>query len=476
LKRDYSLAGPEAKHVLEAGLADALWYRPPVDAERLRQLMARSNGRAASEVVLWLALLAGAGVLAYSSLGSWWAIPAFAVYGALYGSCADARWHECGHGTAFRSGWANDAVYYLASLMMLREPTLWRWSHFRHHSDTLIVGRDPEIVFMRPFRLRTVIPNLLQLINGPKMVWRTARHAAGRIDDEARDFVPRLELRRLVWEARAFVALYLAVVVWCVAVGSIVPALFVVLPSFYGVWLLWILASTQHAGLREDVLDHRLNTRTVYMNPIARFLYLNMNYHVEHHLFPGVPYRALPALHEEVKAFLAPPKSSIADAYREIFDALRHQRKDPRWELPLPALPDIAEPPVTERAMAIAGDSPSPRRPRGSLVDLGLADALQPGRLRRVDLGDATYVLCRPSAEAYALVDGLCTHARAELADGLLIDGCLECPKHNGRFDVFTGEAVRKPAQSPLGTYCVAVVDGRVIADLTRMPTAAAAD
>ena len=59
---------------------------------------------------------------------------------------------------------------------------------------------------------------------------------------------------------------------------------------------------TQHAGLAEDVLDHRLNSRTVYMNPVFRFLYWNMNYHVEHHMFPMVPYHALPALHAEMKA------------------------------------------------------------------------------------------------------------------------------------------------------------------------------
>ena len=56
-------------------------------------------------------------------------------------------------------------------------------------------------------------------------------------------------------------------------------------------------AATQHAGLAEDVLDHRLNCRTVYMNPISRFIYWNMNYHVEHHMFPMVPYHALPRLH-----------------------------------------------------------------------------------------------------------------------------------------------------------------------------------
>ena len=50
----------------------------------------------------------------------------------------------------------------------------------------------------------------------------------------------------------------------------------------------------QHIGLADNVIDHRLNTRTVYMNPITRFIYWNMNYHVEHHMFPMVPYHALP--------------------------------------------------------------------------------------------------------------------------------------------------------------------------------------
>ena len=65
------------------------------------------------------------------------------------------------------------------------------------------------------------------------------------------------------------------------------------LPTMYGAWLHVMTGLTQHAGLAEDVLDHRLNCRTVYMNPVLRFLYWNMNYHIEHHMFPMVPYHAL---------------------------------------------------------------------------------------------------------------------------------------------------------------------------------------
>ena len=50
----------------------------------------------------------------------------------------------------------NDVVYQIACFMIMREPTVWRWSHARHHTDTIIVGRDPEIAVMRPTMLLKV--------------------------------------------------------------------------------------------------------------------------------------------------------------------------------------------------------------------------------------------------------------------------------------------------------------------------------
>ena len=47
--------------------------------------------------------------------------------------------------------------------MIMRDPTVWRWSHTRHHTDTLIVGRDPEIAVMRPARLAGILANFFGL-------------------------------------------------------------------------------------------------------------------------------------------------------------------------------------------------------------------------------------------------------------------------------------------------------------------------
>jgi fatty acid desaturase len=76
------------------------------------------------------------------------------------------------------------------------------------------------------------------------------------------------------------------------------------------------------------VLDHRLNTRTVQLNVVHRFLYWNMNYHVEHHMFPMVPYHRLAELHEEIKHDCAPAYPSLWAAYREIIPAIVRQLKD----------------------------------------------------------------------------------------------------------------------------------------------------
>ena len=467
-RRDYSLSGVESRVAFERGLVDAEWYRPPIDADRLHVLTSRNNHRAARDTIAWFALLAATGTWAWFALGSWWAVPAFTLYGALYGGAADSRWHEMGHGTAFRTGWLNDVVYYVASFMLLREPTLWRWSHARHHSDTIVVGRDPEIAFPRPAGLWMALSTFLGVRTIPPMLWRTVRHACGRLDADTKDLVPPDERRKLVWEARAFVAILLGVTAWSVAAGTIVPLLYVGLPSWYGTWLVVFFGMTQHAGLQEDVLDHRLNSRTVYMNPVFRFLYSNMNYHVEHHIFPTVPYHALPALHREVREHLAPALPSTVAAYREILSAVRRQAVDPTYEIPERGVPfdenaGRSRPDVGEYLWAGVHDD--------GRIDLGSAVDLAIGQVRRADVGDRTFAVYRLSDDEYAVTDGLCTHGQAHLADGVVIDCvAIECPKHNGRFEIRSGEPLRRPVKTPLTTYEVAVVSGRLVSDLVARP------
>jgi fatty acid desaturase len=348
--RDYRLTGVEGQRAKETGLASAEWYAPSIPRQRMKQLMQRRDQPALRDTAIWLGAMALSGGLGAWFWGSWLALPFFLCYGVLYGSASDSRWHEAGHGTAFRTRWMNDAVYQIASFMIMREPTVWRWSHARHHTDTLIVGRDPEIVAMRPPRLATITLNFFGLVDVPLAFYHLALHAAGRLTKEEKTFIPEMEWSKVFRTARVWLSIYGAAALACALMGSILPAMLIGLPRLYGTWLQVVFGLTQHAGLAEDTPDHRLNSRTVYMNPIFRFIYWNMNYHVEHHVFPMVPYHALPELHEEMKADCPPAYDGLWPAYREIVPAVLRQLRDPthfvRRQLPQgatpfrPALPD----------------------------------------------------------------------------------------------------------------------------------------
>ena len=129
-------------------------------------------------------------------------------------------------------------------------------------------------------------------------------------------------------------------------------------------WHMVMAGLLQHGGLADNVTDHRLNSRTVYMNPISRFIYWNMNYHVEHHMFPMVPYHALPRLHETDQARPAGAElRRSSPAIREMIPAflrqLRYEDYFVKRELPPTARPyrEIfpASPPSGQRQPASFG-------------------------------------------------------------------------------------------------------------------------
>jgi fatty acid desaturase len=306
------------------------WFSADLPRKHLKQLMQRSDAKGLANFGPWVILLVVSGYGAFISWGTWWAVPAFFIYGTLYTS-SDAHWHECAHGTAFRSYWLNELFYHPLSFMCLREAYLWRWSHARHHTHTIMPGRDPEIAVPRPARLLPLVFDLLYVFSGWFEVKRIFLHACGVVTPEAKTFVPQGELQKMFWSSRAYVAIAVAFAGWSIAIGSFLPIMFVVLPRFYGAWLHHICALTQHCGLAEGIADHRLNTRTVYMNPVVRFYYANMNYHMEHHMFPMVPFHALPDLHEEIREQVPRGYSGLLEVYREIIPTLIRQSRDPGY-------------------------------------------------------------------------------------------------------------------------------------------------
>jgi len=462
-KLDYSLVGVNAARAVEAGLAEADWYQSPVPRPVMRKLLERRDGPAIRDTVIWFALILGSGYAGYALRGSWWAILPFAVYGMLYASTSDSRWHEAGHGTAFRTDWMNVALYEIASFMVMRESTVWRWSHTRHHSDTIIVGRDPEIAVPRPPNLRLIILGFFNLPVYPKYFSRIVMHSFGKMAADERTFIPESEFPRIYRKARICVLIYASVIGLALYTRSILPLLYVGLVNIYGAWLVTVYGLTQHAGLAENVLDHRLNCRTVHMNFIHRYLYWNMNYHVEHHMFPLVPYHALPRLHEAVKDDMPTPYPSLLSAWREIVPSLLHQVRDPAFcvkrKLPEPRGRKAAPGPAT---VGNPATDPQGWVPVCAAAEVGPADVIRFDHARR------SYAVCRDEGGRLFAIDGMCTHGNTHLSDGLVKGGIIECPKHNGRFNLADGSPARTPICRGLATYPVEERGGRIFINVQR--------
>ncbi len=229
-KRDYSLVGESSLWAVETGLASAEWYHSEIPRKTMKELMQRTDGPAIRDTVIWFAAIIGSAAGAIYFWGSWWCVPFFLVYGVLYGSSSDSRWHECGHGTAFKTRWMNDVVYEIASFMQMRNPVAWRWSHARHHTDTIIVGRDAEIAIMRPPDLLRAALSFLGLLDFRYSLPALFRQAFAGLDAEEKSYIPEMERQRAVKAARWHVAIYVVTVAHC-PLQLVVPAVDVDWPA-----------------------------------------------------------------------------------------------------------------------------------------------------------------------------------------------------------------------------------------------------
>ena len=210
--------------------------------------------------------------------------------------------------------------------------------------------------------------------------------------------------------------------------------MFIGLPRLYGAWHHVMTGLTQHSGLAENVTrPPPQHAAPCYMNPISRFIYWNMNYHVEHHMFPMVPYHALPALHEELKADLPAPTTSIPAAFAEFLPIMRRQFQDTSVFIDRRLGGRCRG---AERLRAIAC-------PTGSTPAAWTTSTTED--VIPVEHEGCTYAVYRSPEGDFFATDGHCTHERALLADGLVMGTIIECPKHNGRFDYRTGEGKGPP-------------------------------
>lgn len=330
------------------------WYRTPVPRDRLAELTRRETLRPLLHVgghLLFSAATAFLVVFAFNAL--WWPFVVFAVYlhGTFYNFLGMFTGiHELSHRTVFKNHAVGEFFYFILGIFTWNNIYKFRASHFAHHRVTCHTGRDLEVVLpekfrpvdwlfmfsVTPFSGAGGVPGIISLIG------ESVRYAFGRFGREWETSLfpeeKKKERRAIFNYARLTILVHIGLAVLFILSGMWILLFVVTFGVFVAPWLAILCALPQHICLKGDTPDWRICARTVLMNPIIRFFYWNMNYHIEHHMYASVPFYNLPALHEEIKGDLPRPYPGLIAAWRNILPAVRKQRTDPEYCM-IPELP-----------------------------------------------------------------------------------------------------------------------------------------
>lgn len=260
-------------------------------AKTLHHIDHRALWRIGHFAVLYLAA-ASAAMALYSALGgSWWAIffclPFYLLAGAsLHGISLFT--HEGVHGVLSPDAGLNRAISVACGLPVGQTFTAYRVLHLRHHQHLGALG-DPDHY-----------PNYTEWT---PMIW--AMHWGRLIIGYPIYLVaiPLLGFTAGTTRDRLWIALELGMLVGLIAavITAPLPANLVVhgwlMPMLMVNCMVNIRGMSQHT-LLEHATDVVHGTRSLLTHKLVAFFMCNENYHLEHHLYPGVPWHQLPTLHQ----------------------------------------------------------------------------------------------------------------------------------------------------------------------------------
>lgn len=98
-------------------------------------------------------------------------------------------------------------------------------------------------------------------------------------------------------------------------------------------------------------------------------------------------------------------------------------------------------------------------------IDAVAVDAVPEGDVVGVNVAGKEIALYEVEGEIFA-TDNVCTHGHARMSDGFLEGREIECPLHQGKFDVCTGQALCAPLTENIRTYSVRIVERRVLLNM----------
>lgn len=323
------------------------WYRSRLDREVLRSLNQRSDWKGMLQTLGHLGLLTLTGTGAFYAAGRL-PLPVLLLILFLHGTVHAFLlngFHELCHNSVFRTKFLNTFFLRIFSFLGPFNYVRFWASHSDHHKYTLHPPDDYEVMLPVKLTFSGFLKSAIVNPWGFYARWKLiVRLSFGKLEGpEETVMFPKsdMEKRRELfnWARIQLVGHALIVGVSLYFGLWLVPVLITLAPA-YGGWLLYLCNTTQHVGLTDNVPDFRLCCRTITLNPLVRFLYWHMNFHIEHHMYAAVPCYNLGKLHKLIKHELPHCPVGLFETWKQIITILKKQKTDPEYqyvpELPMP--------------------------------------------------------------------------------------------------------------------------------------------
>lgn len=336
--------------------AKITWYRCQIDKARLNELMQCSDWQgfrqAGGHLGLWL-VTGSAAYLTFRHIttANWyWSVPlllvALFVHGTVGSFLGGTACHELSHKTPFKTKSINETFLKVFAFLAWWDHVWFRPSHIRHHQVTVHHDYDGEVVLPQTLTLKDWKFWLGLVAWNPRWTWdnikRHYNRAMGRFDNAWYEFVMPENNAELCRQHRAWARnhllghLLLALVF--IATGHWFLIVIVNLGTQYCGWLQFLCGTPQHYGMTPNVPDHRLSCRTYTCSWLPAFLYWNMQYHIEHHMFPAVPFYQLPQLRKAIEHDLPPAPRGLRATWKEMLAIHKITQTNPKYTF-TPQLP-----------------------------------------------------------------------------------------------------------------------------------------
>ena len=296
-----------------------------IDKKVLKPYLKRNNISGVVHLLLHLSLILFTGFLLYLSLGTYFQYIIIVFHG-IFIAFLYAGLHECIHKTAFKNRALNETVGHFIGFILLRSFLNGRYRHMAHHTFTQHPEKDPDIVNF-PNGYLNYLKHITSLTIWIRLIDNICRHTLGILNQQEKNYIPSSEITFLIRESRIMMLGYIVIGLLSFYFNSYFFLIFWIIPRLLGEPFLRLIRMVEHTG-KEETANMIKNTRTSHASKFLKFIYWNMPFHVEHHLYANVPFYRLKNFHKVIKPHTEEFEPSVLSVHLQILKQIWINKKN----------------------------------------------------------------------------------------------------------------------------------------------------